>query len=83
MAGTPGRGRSPGKRSERPSRLGVYDDRFGSSARHAPLRGAGQSELFHLEIVELRKRLVLAFHLAGFGFHGAGALLLALHGHLP
>ena len=46
-----------------------------------PLRGAGQSGLLHSEIVELRKRLVLAFHLAGFGFHGAGALLVTLRGN--
>mgnify|MGYP001245325686 CR=1 FL=1 len=45
------------------------------------LRGAGQSGLLHSEVVELRKRLVLAFHLAGFGFHGAGALLLTLRGN--
>ena len=71
------------ERPKRPSRLGVYDDRSGSSARNAPLRGAGQSGLLHSEIVELRKRLVLALHLRGFRPNGAGALLLALHGHLP
>ena len=80
IAHRPGGRRRRRERPKRPSRLGVYDDRSGSIARHAPLRGAGQSGLFHSEIVELRKRLVLAFHLAGFGFHGAGALLLTLRG---
>ena len=70
-------------RPKRPSRLGVYDDRSGSIARHSPLRGAGQSGLLHSETVELRKRLVLALHLRGFRPNGAGALLLALHRHPP
>ena len=34
--------------SKRPSRLGVYDDRSGSRARHSPPRGTGQLKRYFL-----------------------------------